>query len=136
MACYLFADPQSSMTVTTGKFNDKSIKFTWAIDNARCMGYIEEFTLKVVGLPFGRNQSLNVPKSCFNISSGKVTFDTSHPCSNVTVDPCSNYFIEITPKLFSNVYSLTGNNANTSILPGRLHITFLSELNYLSEMQR
>ena len=127
MACYLFADSQSLMTVTTEEFNNKSITFSWAIDNTRCMEYVDEFTLKVVDVTVGRNQSVNVPSNCFNISSGKVSFDTSHPCSNVTVNPCSDYFIEITPTLFNNAYSLTGNNANTSILPGSLLISEQTE---------
>jgi hypothetical protein len=107
------------MTVETEEFNGESIQFTWAIDFARCMAYVQGFILKVMDITESKTQSLNVKKDCFNISSDTVTFDTSHSCSNVTIDPCTDYFIEITPRLFDRNYSLAGNNASTTTSPGK-----------------
>ena len=107
------------MTVETEEFNNESIQFTWAIDIARCMAYVQGFILTVVDMTESKTQFLDVKENCFNISSDKVTFDTSHSCSNVTIDPCTDYLIEISPKMFDRNYSLTGNNASTTTSPGK-----------------
>ena len=116
----ILTDPASGMTVNADDYSDKSIGFTWSLNDTRCLNYIDAFTLNVYNLANFQNQTSNYSKDCFNVTNDSISFDTSNACSTITIEPCTVYSIEIRPIISNFVLTLKGNSDSTTTVASKI----------------
>lgn len=80
----------------------------WASSIPECQKFIFEYDVSLTN-SFGSPTRKTLTRSCSLKGIEKLVFNSSLPCAQLTVYPCSNYSISLTPKFKVKNYTYFGN---------------------------